>query len=356
MRILISILSQYLQPNFLLIKEMTGKYDKLMFVTTEYTDKNKKTEHLCKALGIPVDEVGIISLGSKETNYREIVELLEEKKFPKTDEYILNLTGGTKIIPIAIFEFFMNNGYNADFFYVPEGKNVLKNISSGEENKLGYQLNLKEYFSLQGLQFEPAVANYGNYMKPEEIYDIIKRNRFDRLEEMYTSFYGGNILNVRGANAILEKYSTQKRSHKFVVPDSLKKYLCGEWFEEYCFNRLKSELALNKGSVVKGSRIFKNNPDEQNNEVDVMFIKENQLYFFECKVINKDWDSSKIDPYLYKLAAITKNYGLRVRSYLLTLCDMDPNTKKYQMLAEKLNVLGIKVLGYQDFENKLLNL
>ena len=42
-RILISVLSDYLQPNFLLIKELEGEYDELIFITTEIMEsKNKK--------------------------------------------------------------------------------------------------------------------------------------------------------------------------------------------------------------------------------------------------------------------------------------------------------------------------
>lgn len=356
MKILISILSKYLQPNFLLIKEMSGKYDKLIFVTTDFTDKNNKTSHLCKALGISENEVGIISLKNKEDNYREIVDILEIQNFSKQNEYILNLTGGTKIIPIAIFEFFMNNGYNADFFYVPEGKNVVKNISSGDETKLSYKLNLKEYFALQGLQFQTQYADYSNYISPDRIFQMIKSFGYNKRREMIPNYYGANNLGRYDIQRILEKYTKKTQRFNLSIPESLKKYLCGEWFEEYCFNKLKKEFNLKDDSITKGARIFKENPDEHNNEVDVMFIKDNQLYFFECKVINKDWDSSKLDPYLYKLAAITKNYGLIVNSYLFTLCDMSHETPKYQMLIEKLNVLKIKVFGYQDFENDTLNL
>lgn len=42
MTILISILSDYLQPNFLLIKELKGKYDKLIFITTKEMERQWK--------------------------------------------------------------------------------------------------------------------------------------------------------------------------------------------------------------------------------------------------------------------------------------------------------------------------
>jgi hypothetical protein len=51
MRILLSILSDYLQPNFLLIKELEGKYDRLIFMTTAVMEEKKKQMLLVQAFG-----------------------------------------------------------------------------------------------------------------------------------------------------------------------------------------------------------------------------------------------------------------------------------------------------------------
>ena len=56
-RILISILSDYLQPNFLLIKEFEGRYDRLAFITTKEMIDKGKGHSLEKALGLETDSV-----------------------------------------------------------------------------------------------------------------------------------------------------------------------------------------------------------------------------------------------------------------------------------------------------------
>ena len=337
MKIQISILSDYLQPNFLLIKEFENKYDKLVFITTntmESPNKNK-SYFLAKALNYAKDFVSIINIEDDEDNYANMHKRLNKANFSRNDEYILNLTGGTKIIPMAVYNYFKDNNFSFKAYYVPIGKNIIKGIAPDSEQPIKYKMSLKEYFDLQGLQFETTSIDYTDCPKAVKIFKLLKSNNYNRLPTMYSS----NYINDNK------------------TPEKLKKFLCGEWFEEYCYNRLKTEQNIPNNAIVKGARIFKNSPDEQNNEVDVMFVKDNNLYFFECKVIKREWDALSVNSFIYKLAAITKNYGLRVNSYLLTLSDMDHESLKFKQLKEKTNLLGIKkVFGYQDFEKNKLDL
>lgn len=337
MKVLISILSDYLQPNFLLIKEFKNKYDKLLFFTTSTMESSNKQKSLflIKALNIRPELVTILNIKNEEDNYNKLIEIIDQQHFSKNDEYILNLTGGTKIIPMAIFNYFNANNYNAKSYYVPIGKNIIKSVDTSSEQPIKYKMNLKEYFDLQGLQFETSNEVYPESYNPEKVYKIFKSRKYQRTRDMYPKYYSGQT----------------------DTSPLMKKFLCGEWFEEYCYNRLKSELNLPDDAITKGARLFRVSPDEQNNEVDVMFVKDNNLYFFECKIIKMDWDSNSVNDYIYKLAAITKNYGLRVNSYLLTLSDMNHTTKKYQQLINKTNLLGVKkVFGFLDFEKDKLDL
>ncbi len=337
MKILISILSDYLQPNFLLIKEFEKQYDRLVFITTntmESSNKNK-SHFLIKALNISQNIVSILNIENDEDNYNNLLERFNLQHFSRENDYILNLTGGTKIIPMAVYNYFKNNNYSMKAFYVPIGKNIIKSVETSSEQQIKYKMSLKEYFDLQGLQFESDYVDYSEFENPDLIYKKLKNNYFNK-------FKGLSPIDYKGT-----KYIEEKK----------KKYLCGEWFEEYCFNRLKREQNIPDNAIIKGARIYRNSPDEQNNEVDVMFVKDNNLYFFECKVIKKEWDALSVNSFIYKLAAITKNYGLRVNSYLLTLSDMNHESIKFKQLKEKTNLLGIKkVFGYQDFEKNKLDL
>lgn len=129
-----------------------------------------------------------------------------------------------------------------------------------------------------------------------------------------------------------------------------KKYYSGLWFEEYVFLRLKKQFGLDAGYVAKGVKIFRSAGQSNDNELDVVCMIDNALYVVECKALSK-WVSAKVDGYLYKLAAVSKNYGLQVNSYLVTSHNMDklPDgtraaTEKRQRILEIKGIIGFREL------------
>lgn len=336
-KILISILSDYLQPNFLLIKELEGRYDKLMFISTPEMENNAKGVNLEKALEIPENSVSRIIV--VEDDLDAIKDELSKQEFSETDQYILNITGGTKVMSIAVYEFFQT--FNAVYYYVPIGKNVIKELYQTTEIKLRYRLNLFEYFALNGLRYESDKTF------------------------MYSETHTQKLFN-RFKNANFNRYKVPEILNSQTLSDNKdKRYYGGEWFEEYVYSRIKRENNLPEEAICKGARIFRESSTENDNEIDVMFVKDNKLYIFECKVtmignpnVKK---SATIEGYLYKLAAIAKDFGLRVNSYLLTLHNIYQsnwfNEKSIEMLEKRKNILGIKeLLDCNDFKKETLKL
>ena len=95
----------------------------------------------------------------------------------------------------------------------------------------------------------------------------------------------------------------------------------GRWFEEYCYCRLKREFKLTDDAIGKSAAIYREGSQSNDNEIDVLFVKDNMLYIFECKVgmIGNNSPKETIEQYQYKLAAIAKDFGLKVEAYILTL-------------------------------------
>lgn len=321
MRVLISLLSDYLQPNFLLIKEFEGKFDKLVFVSTKDMEDKNKSNLLERALNLPKSSVERIVV--VEDDFEKIKRRLEEADFSTSNDYILNLTGGTKVMPLAVYEFFKEK-YNSHFYYVPIGKNIVKDLNSENEMSLDYRMNLEEYFTLNGIWYEcDNTLTYGQ-AHPMELFEKIKKVRFNR-------------------------YCIPKmRNYQDLSDAKDKRYYGGAWFEEYCYLRLKQEQGLKSGEICKGAKIFREKSEQNDNEIDVMFIKENQLYVFECKVSVSGLEGPKetIEKYQYKLAAISKDYGLRVNSYLLTLHNVFDNynisTQVKNNILKRQRILGLK--------------
>lgn len=321
MRILLSILSDYLQPNFLLIKEMEGQYDELVFVTTPEMEEKEKGFHLEKALNLDPNSVKRIT--TTEDDFKTITNALATQ-LPTGEgiSYIVNITGGTKLLSLALYEYMKDR--NASFYYIPIGKNTIRNISNAEAVELGYRMNLKEYLTLNGLNYESDNSLLHTSTETEGLFGLCKDKGFNM----------SRITKIKNAQ---EQPTAED-----------KRYYNGTWFEEYCYNRLKKELKLGDMFICKSAKILRKDSETNDNEIDIMFMKENILYMAECKVTTygkSGKPQETIEEYLYKLAAIAKDFGLRVNSYLLTLQDISKISPESQKnLKKRMKILGIKDL------------
>jgi Domain of unknown function (DUF1887). len=193
---------------------------------------------------------------------------------------------------------------------------------------------LLEYFTINGIRFKAD----NELLHPEKFTNELFRNY------KLVNFNRHRLPSIRDAH---------------LLPDSNdKSYYSGRWFEEYIFNRLKRELNLKEEFICKSANLYRdkttnnssNNGTENDNEVDVMLIKDNQLYVFECKLSMYGKPNSKpketIENYLYKLAAISKDLGLKINSYIFTLHKIYNSPKFNEQSLNNLNkrtkILGIK--------------
>jgi len=92
------------------------------------------------------------------------------------------------------------------------------------------------------------------------------------------------------------------------------RYLTGGWLEEFCFNNVLEFVNRGIDDVAIGLKL--KNAQGRDNEFDVMFTKENALYFVECKSLDQHDDKDL--NVLYKIGALQKEFGLKVKSFLVT--------------------------------------
>ena len=72
------------------------------------------------------------------------------------------------------------------------------------------------------------------------------------------------------------------------------------------------------------------------------------MYVFECKAIHSK--NASIDDYMYKLGAITRDFGLKVNSYLLVLKNFPQ--RRLVNIRKRQKILGIKGIFFaNDFMN-----
>ena len=150
MKILISLISDQSIPNILFIKEMTD-IDFHILVTTAKMEREGKTARVIKVGGLLSNQYRKVEV--IEDSLTDIKAKLDALKLSSSDKYILNLTGGTKIMSIGVYRHFENDDHET--YYIPIGKNSYKRIYPRDDDRaypLQYDVSLEEYLNCYGTQ------------------------------------------------------------------------------------------------------------------------------------------------------------------------------------------------------------
>lgn len=336
-RVLVSILSDNNIPNYLFIKEMEGRWDTLVFISTSKMDDRRR--HIITTLGVENDAVTCVTIDSDDYN-KSLAELSDKLADNEGDAFLVNLTGGTKMMSLAVYKCF-SAFERADFFYVSQSATKYHSLSEGVSYSLDYRVSLEEYFGLYGIRISREEA----LIKPAA--------------QTFSEFN-----TVRNCNYRLtyEMYNASSPSLDLSAED--RRYYGGAWFEEYSYLRIKKDLSITDERCIAHSvKIYQDDMATQNsNELDVVFIKNNQLCVVECKVgmtgyASKQTAKDTIEQYLYKSAAISKDFGIKVKPYIFTIHNMNKlSPASLDAISKRCDVLGVTMIGRRELSSKKLNL
>lgn len=335
--VIVSLISEHTIPNYLFIKDKEGECDKLLFVSTEEMELKGKTAALKRTINKP-EMTKMPPIIVSDDTIQDVIEKLEDKIKVEKTRFLVNLTCGTKVMSLGVYIFFSR--LNASFFYLPIGKNLLKDLSNSTVQSIKYRMNIREYLSLYKLNFECDKKFAFSEKHTQDLFEQYKKVRFNRWR----------LACIRDAQSFKDAIE--------------KSYYSGSWFEEYVYSRVKKELNLNDSEIAKNVKIYRSKKGSENNdnEIDLIFIQNNKLSIVECKVSMAGYPESNakktVDAYLYKLAAVSKDFGLVVDSYLFTLHNFNRYSEEKRVHIEKRRrVLGIKsILNSSSFEQKKLGL
>jgi len=336
--VLVSLVSDQTIPNILAIKH--SRPDELLFLTTEKMEKKGKIEAIINTLEkLGLDYHGkyrqkVVMEDSLIDCHRKIDELvagLEDSKF------IVNLTCGTKIMAIGAYEYFKD--FESRMIYIPFPKNEFitpfPKRAPSKPIPLDIRLTVTQYLSAYGLNVvnEKKLARYHEEAKSrEDITKWIVKN-YEGIKNLLV-WLSGNLRTYRDEKshalneifakpnekeiAFMEKIGFSIQGEKLCkeLTRSEIRYLTGGWLEEFCFNEIRSLMEVDRGvdDVVIGLKL--KSKDGTDNEFDVMFTKDNALYFVECKSLDQ-FEDKKTDV-LYKIGALQKEFGLKIKSFLVT--------------------------------------
>lgn len=353
---IVSIISAQPTPNYLFIREVFVPGDKLMFITS--TKMLSNIEPILNTLKWnDLDICKVILKEGEEENWESMCNTIKNC-LDSNVHYAVNLTGGTKYMALATQSVF--EGFNSEFYYIPFPRNVI--LTNDKEIPIQTRLSVTEYLSIHGhkiksrntiREFSDAKQMLLHFTKTlgHSEHAIINKLRDYRDRDTSISWVETKIDEnkkpaIHGLSQFLDKVG-----FNLMTEDKLSKYesqyLTGGWFEEYVYFLIKNNVSVT-------DILFGVNLNETNNDLDVVFTKDNRLFVVECKTgIEK---GAMLNQIAYKSAALNDYLkGLSSKSFIFALASNNPNWSKIP------TSMGIKYFGREYFENEektkdLLNL
>lgn len=326
---------------YLFTKEFYEPGDRVLFVSAN-EDFDCITP-LVKCLKIDKEAVQRIVLRRDSDSYLyEHICRTINNSVDKDSTYYVNLAGGTRYMALSVQHVFSN--YQSTFFYIQTHENlIVKTIfdnsiydNDDEVVPIRHKMTLGEYFEVHGLSHDldvpkPLVSNEKQSM---HMFNLFAKKRLnssdykvlDILREKYRNWKYIDIIEVETTTK--ESMVPIPNLSKFLnyiqfepAEDGLLQhneldYLTGGWFEEYVYYLVKS--VFQPDDIAIGVHIDGITEIKHNNELDVCFIKNNQLFVIECKTgINSD---SMFNEIVYKVSALKEVLlGMECNSYIFSL-------------------------------------
>ncbi len=327
-RIVISILGGQTIPNILFIKEFgQSKSTKHIFISSKEMNELQVAETIAAVCNLKPKQVQVIMLDTKSV--LKINDVLKHTDFAETDEYVVNITGGNKLMSQMAFAFFSKMP-NASIYYLPINELAIQQLHPQlAEVPLASKVTLEEYL----LAHNFVVSDKGDItnfqQSPHAIFkEVIKQGGPSRV-----------------------KIITDTLAQDYLRNDKV--YLSGAWFEEWLYLFIKKELGLSTDDIafnIKLKHLRSVSILESDNEVDVAFVFKQKLYMLECKVYTSSLPikGDKVVMPMYKNAAIAKNFGLQAKNFVAILAPMGNGQQRIKDL-ENQNIS--KVFTWDDFVN-----
>ena len=326
-------------PAYLFTKEYYEAGDELLCIST--AEDANSIDLLIQQLEIDETLVKRIIINRYQDNllYERICRTIKSNLEPEK-QYYLNLAGGNRYMTLSVQHVFEE--FNTLFFYTQTRENqIVKTIfdnsiydDDDEVFPVKHRMNLKEYFSLYGLQSDV-----------DEPRKQVKETAFS--QHLFTMFSQGLL--GQGDYKAMETLRNKYRNWKFIIisevehptkdymtaipnlskflefigfvperPGSLQsyemEYLTGGWFEEYVYALIKD--VLQPDDIAMGVHIS-NGIIKHNNELDVCFMKSNKLFVIECKT--GVTSESLFNEIVYKVCALKEVLLGTSNSYIFSL-------------------------------------
>lgn len=351
-KVFVTLVSEQAIPNVQYIKEFSP-FDFYVFVSTPKMEEKKKIEALLSACEIPEEItkrliVNEDKLSDISTKLKD--EFSGNKKYQDAN-FVLNCTLGTKIMSIALYDFFKENfKEQSEFLYTPIHTNEYANMLTDEVNSFKSQIILKEYLASYGISIRKTSAVLKNEEETNDFFEKFlnfEDSDFKVLEQIRVKPVDGRNKGVTSISSIphLPEFLI-KHEFKSNKPESLSKYevmyLTGGWFEEWAFWKLKKDFSIESDFIGLGVEV----QNYAGNDLDVAFIYNNDIFIIECKTtMPKELQQNT----LYKSGGLVEKFGKAAKSFIFTLdSSLRKDGKLNEAIENRAKQQNIKVLDRKD--------
>lgn len=201
------------------------------------------------------------------------------------DSFILNVTGGTKLMALAAYSVFSES--NSEIIYCNTIGNTIKYLYPiVEDIPLESNLDVRSFLAACGY----SVTKPGKViLSPEKIvfFEAVKKGTIKNIHKLFETIrsmtlnFNPNMIKTGFGDFEFNKGDkswTLSSSQYSLNITERKSFFDGFWLEEYCYWYSKKVLGLNPLSSIK---ILSRESTE--NEVDLMFVHSARLYLVSCK-------------------------------------------------------------------------
>lgn len=329
-KVQVILFSESISANVTPILDSRMQPSEVIFVATAALDQAVSyTSTLIEASGITTKIVFISDEWNFSGHLMAINALLQDRD---TVDYVLNISGGNKVLAIAAYEVFKQN--NLGIFQVNQTCDAvvwLNNPNEIGEINLEDHLTIERYFQLQGV----AVTNMQMTKVSYDAQRIGKRwvkraryltkglallnhlastaNNLKRCSRRLSSqeYYNAQLQELVGS---LEYYQMVRLEKKRLIfsSEEARAFCNGFWLEEYVFSELDKIAAESDyiQNVARGVEVVWDYGNSTvRNELDVVFLANNRLFIIECKARNFLAQRKSGINTIYKMEALLHRLG-----------------------------------------------
>lgn len=357
MKTLVLLISEQTIPNYLFIKTF-GPADRYVFISTQKMQNNvsgNRSEWIRKAANL--DPSTITTLIVHPEFKDQVMNELNNIPWHNYGKLIVNLTGGTKMMALAAWDFFRSK--TPDIWYIPLGAGAFHLCENSSEKVQFQYLHLDEYLACCGIykseeHYTTETCTHSVSMASNMLRGYLSERHDPSLFEQVRQLRrGSRDTDFRPAEWEIMREKIRGIYKLQINGNSLSEdsvvYLTGRWFEELCFYEIQNLLTDKIRDIFLNVHLFHKTSSQSSikkpvdNEFDVLFVYRNVLYMVECKTTSNKNKNIFLES-LYKVAALRQYFMLTVKAVLCVLFDVSPAHKERARLA------GIEVIDRADFK------